>query len=116
MELVIKILVRFGVKALVPPELLFLENFYQTQTLSSEKLQQSSFVSPNSAATVFTELPSLIDYYLSRWEHLNLFTTYENKDFVCPHNKSEAFLNSPKDLLMNTHKDGIAPLSEVLDP
>jgi nucleoside-diphosphate-sugar epimerase len=116
MEWMIKILSRFGVKALVPPEALFLENFYKTQTLSSEKLRQSSFVSPNPGATIFAELPSLIDYYLSRWEHLNLFTTYENKDFVCPHNKSEEFLNSPQDLLRTTHADGITPLYEVLDP
>jgi nucleoside-diphosphate-sugar epimerase len=114
LDWVIKILIRVGVKAQMPPELLFLENFYKTQTLSSEKLQNSSFSSPEPEATIFTELPSLIDYYLSRWEHLNLFTTYENKDFICPHNKSEEFLNSPKDLLVQTHNSNIGPLTEVL--
>jgi nucleoside-diphosphate-sugar epimerase len=114
LDWVIKILIRVGVKAQMPPELLFLENFYKTQTLSSEKLQNSSFISPEPEATIFTELPSLIDYYLSRWEHLNLFTTYENKDFICPHNKSEEFLNSPKDLLVQTHNSNIGPLTEVL--
>jgi nucleoside-diphosphate-sugar epimerase len=115
-EWMIKILIRLGVKAQVPPELMFLGNFYKTQTLSSEKLQQSSFVSPSPEATIFTELPSLIDYYLARWDHLNLFTTYKNKDFVCPNNKSEEFLNSPQALLKKTHQDGIGPLTEVLEP
>ena len=115
-EWVIKILIRLGVKAQVPPELMFLGNFYKSQTLSSEKLQQSSFVNPYPEATIFTELPSLIDYYLARWDHLNLFTTYKNKDFVCPNNKSEEFLNSPQALLKKTHKDGIGPLTEILEP
>jgi nucleoside-diphosphate-sugar epimerase len=115
LDWVIRILIRVGVKAQMPPELLFLENFYKTQTLSSEKLQNSSFISPQPEATIFTELPSLIDYYLSRWEHLNLFATYENKDFICPHNKSEEFLNSPKDLLVQTHNSNIGPLTEVLE-
>ncbi len=114
MEWVIKVLRRIGMKAQLPAELLFLENFYKTQTLSSEKLQQSSFVSPNPDATIFSELPSLIDYYLSRWEHLNILASSVNKDFVCPNNKSEEFLNSPKQLLDKTHKEGITPLSEVL--
>ena len=114
-EWVIKILIHLGVKAQVPPELLFLENFYKTQTLSSEKLQASSFVSPNPEATIFTELPSLIDYYLARWDHLNLFTTYKNKDYICPNNKSEDFLNSPQELLKKTHADSIGPLTEVLE-
>jgi nucleoside-diphosphate-sugar epimerase len=116
MEWMIRVLIRVGVKAQMPPELLFLENFYKTQTLSSDKLQKSSFVSSHPDSTIFTELPSLIDYYLSRWEHLNLFSTYQNKDYVCPHNKSEEFLNSPKDLLANTHQAGIGPLTEVLEP
>jgi hypothetical protein len=112
---VIKVLIRLGVKAQVPPELLFLENFYKTQTLSSEKLQASSFISPNPEATIFTELPSLIDYYLARWDHLNLFTTYKDKDYICPNNKSEEFLNSPQELLKKTHTDNIGPLTEVLE-
>jgi len=114
MEWMIKILSRVGVKAQVPGELLFMENFYKTQTLSSAKLRQSSFVSPNPDATIFTELPSLIDYYLSRWEHLNLFTSFNTKSFLCPNNKSEDFLNSPKTLLEATHRENSSPLTELL--
>ncbi len=112
MEWIIKVLSRIGVKAQVPAELLFLENFYKTQTLSSDKLQRSSFVDPHPDATIFTELPSLIDYYLGRWEHLNLLTIYENKDFICPHNMSAEFLTAPKSLLEKTQKEALAPLGD----
>lgn len=114
MEWIVKVLSRIGVKAQMPAELLFLENFYKIQTLSSDKLQRSSFVDPNPGATIFTELPSLIDYYLARWEHLNLLTIYENKDYICPHNKSEEFLSAPKSLLEKTLKEALVPLTEVL--
>ena len=124
MNWVIKLFNRIGYKAHVPAEMIFLENFYKTQTLSCDKLKNSSFVDPNPEATIFTELPSLIKYYLARWEHLNLFSSFKSKDFNISHpdqiktgpevEQATAFMNSPRKLLDSTHKDGIAPLQEIL--
>ncbi len=124
MNWVIKLFNRIGYKAHVPAEMIFLENFYKTQTLSCDKLKNSSFVDPNPEATIFTELPSLIEYYLARWEHLNLFSSFSSKDFNISHpdqiktgpevEQATAFMNSPRKLLDSTHKDGIAPLQEIL--
>jgi len=63
---------RLGVDARAPAETVFLRNFYESQVLSGEKLRRSSFVDPEPEATVFSELPQLIEYYVPRWEHLNL--------------------------------------------
>ena len=124
MNWVIKLFNRIGYKAHVPAEMIFLENFYKTQTLSCDKLKNSSFVDPNPEATIFTELPSLIKYYIARWEHLNLFSSFRSKDFNISHpdqiktgpevEQATAFMNSPRKLLDSTHKDGIAPLQEIL--
>lgn len=124
MNWVIKLFNRIGYKAHVPAEMIFLENFYKTQTLSCEKLKNSSFVDPNPQATIFTELPSLIEYYIARWEHLNLFSSFSSKDFSLTHPKqiktdpaeesAKSFLNSPRKLLDSIHKNGIEPLNEIL--
>jgi nucleoside-diphosphate-sugar epimerase len=123
MNWVIKLFNRIGYKAHVPAEMIFLENFYKTQTLSCEKLKNSSFIDPNPQATIFTELPSLIKYYLARWEHLNLFSSFSSKNFSIsyPEQKmidpakelAEVFMYSPRKLLDSIHKDGIAPLEEI---
>jgi GlcNAc-P-P-Und epimerase len=124
MNWVIKLFNRIGYKAHVPAEMIFLENFYKTQTLSCEKLKNSSFIDPNPQATIFTELPSLIKYYLARWEHLNLFSSFSSKNFSITHPElkkvdpakelAEVFMHSPRKLLDSIHKDGIAPLEEIL--
>jgi nucleoside-diphosphate-sugar epimerase len=124
MNWVIKVFNRLGYKAHVPAEMIFLENFYKTQTLSCEKLKNSSFVDPNPQATIFTELPSLIEYYIARWEHLNLFSSFSSKNFSSPRAPTKKadptaelapiFLKSPAKLLDAMHNDGIAPLKEIL--
>ena len=124
MNLVIKLFNRIGYKVHVPAEMIFLENFYKTQTLSCEKLKNSSFVDPNPEATIFTELPFLIKYYIARWEHLNMFSSFSSKKFSSTHgtNKmpdpasqiAETFINSPSKLLDTVHKKGIGPLKEIL--
>jgi len=124
MNWVIKLFNRIGYKAHVPAEMIFLENFYKTQTLSCKKLQQCGFVDPNPQATVFTELPALIEYYLKRWEHLNLFSSFSSKKFNLQHptekkidpseELAEIFMNSPTRLLDIIHRDGIAPMKEIL--
>ena len=124
MNWVIKLFNRIGYKAHIPAEMIFLENFYKTQTLSCQKLKNSSFIDPNPRATIFTELPSLIKYYIARWEHLNLFSSFSSKDYNLSHPEQKKFgpaeelaiefMNSPRKLLDSIHKDGIAPLNEIL--
>jgi len=124
MNLVIKLFNRIGYKVHVPAEMIFLENFYKTQTLSCEKLKNSSFVDPNPEATIFTELPFLIKYYIGRWEHLNMFSSFSSKKFSSTHGTkkmpdpasqiAETFINSPSKLLDTIHKKGIGPLKEIL--
>ena len=124
MNLVIKLFNRIGYKVHVPAEMIFLENFYKTQTLSCEKLKKSSFVDPNPEATIFTELPSLIKYYIARWEHLNMFSSFSSKKFSSTHDApkqpdpaeqlADTFINSPTELLDTIHKEGIGPLKEIL--
>jgi len=124
MNSVIKLFNRIGYKAQAPDEMIFLENFYKTQTLSCKKLQNSSFVDPNPQATIFTELPSLIEYYTSRWEHLNLFSSFSRKEFNLSNatkkkagpaeKRAETFMNSPQELLDTLPNDDIAPLKEIL--
>ena len=124
MNWVIKVFNRLGYRAHVPAEMIFLENFYKTQTLSCEKLKNSGFVDPNPRATVFTELPALIEYYTARWEHLNLFSSFSSKNFNLLHpTKKKAgaaeelaaiFMNSPAKLLDVIHNDGITPLKDIL--
>ena len=124
MNLVIKFFNRIGYKVHVPAEMIFLENFYMTQTLSCEKLKNSSFIDPNPEATIFTELPFLIKYYIGRWEHLNMFSSFSSKKFSSTHGTkkmpdpasqiAETFINSPSKLLDTIHKKGIGPLKEIL--
>ena len=124
MNWVIKVFNRIGYKAHMPAEMIFLENFYKTQTLSCQKLKNSSFVDPNPNATVFTELPSLIEYYIARWEHLNLFSSFSSKKFSAvqgitaepdqAEKAAEIFIDSPAKLLEIVHRDSIAPLKEII--
>ena len=124
MNWAIKAFNRIGYKAHMPAEMIFLENFYKTQTLSCEKLSKSSFVDPNPQATVFSELPSLIKYYIARWEHLNLFSSFSSKDFnesqsikikTGPAEEiAEIFNNAPTQVLDTMQGEGIGPLKEIL--
>ncbi|BCO10044.1 hypothetical protein GF1_24200 [Desulfolithobacter dissulfuricans] len=107
----IRFLAKIGIKTRMPPELMFLENFYQSQTLSCEKLQRSSFQDPFPEETVFTRLPDLIQYYLTRWEQLNLMTS-KTQDFFDPQKLSEEFLRNPAQLLEAIHERKLSPFME----
>lgn len=110
-----RLLGRIGIEARMPAELLFMENFYQTQTLSSRRLQSSSFVDPKPEATVFTELPHLLEYYLSRWEALNLITPY-NQDFFACRQRGEEFARNPQSLLKELDEEVGRPLLGDSEP
>ncbi|NOQ66145.1 MAG: hypothetical protein GQ556_02890 [Desulfobacterales bacterium] len=124
MNSVIKLFNRIGYKAQMQDEMIFLKNFYKTQTLSCKKLRNSSFVDPNPEATIFTELPSLVKYYTARWEHLNLFSSFSSKEFSSTHGTeeisdpaeqlAETFTNSPTKLLDTIHNEGLGSLKEIL--
>ena len=103
----------FGIVSRLPPEYMFLRDMYRHQTLSSEKLERSSFVDPAPEEDIYTRLPSLIIYYLTRWGHLNLITRYKNEFFA--DNLEEEFLYHPEWLLQNIHKDSIAPFPELAE-
>jgi nucleoside-diphosphate-sugar epimerase len=112
LELLLKGLTRIGINGNLPPELMFLESFYKTQTLSSEKLQNSSFVDPTPDENIYTKLPELVVYYLNRWTHANLITTYSEK-VLHPNAMSHEFDASPADLLKSVHQDSTSPFKDL---
>jgi nucleoside-diphosphate-sugar epimerase len=97
-----------SIEARMPAELMFLENFYRSQTLSSAKLANSSYGLPQAEVTIFTELPSIIEYYLTRWEHLNLISSF-NESFYHPQTLSEEFAANPEELIKLIHAKKIDP-------
>ena len=104
----------FGISVRLPPELIFLENFYKSQTLSNRKLRNSSFVDPFPDETIYTVLPKLVVYYLERWGHLNLITTF-NEEFLGTFEFEEDFVNTPRDILNSIHADSVSPFPEMID-
>ena len=111
-EVILKILRRFGLKASMPPELMFLDNFYKPQTLNCDKMLKSSFVDPMPDETIFTRLPDLVVYYLTRWSHENQITTFRECMDV---EKSVAtiFATSPQRLLDEKHREGVGPFPDL---
>ena len=108
MARLVRLITRLGIEARMPAELMFLKNFYETQTLSAAKLRKSSFSDPEPEATIFTELPALIEYYVTRWEQLNLIEPF-NKNFFAPRKRAEEFLHLPDQLLQEIHAESDLP-------
>jgi dTDP-4-dehydrorhamnose reductase len=111
LRFLVKGLNKIGIDARLPAEMMFMENFYQTQTLSTEKLKNSSYGIPDPEKSVFTELPVIIDYYIARWEHLNLISAY-NVCFYDPLKQTEKFSQIPDKLLEAIHNERIQPLAD----
>ncbi|MDH3360104.1 MAG: NAD-dependent epimerase/dehydratase family protein [Desulfobulbaceae bacterium] len=107
---VLRLLRRIGIKAREPAELIFLENFYKTQILSAEKIIASSFVDPDPLTTVYTSMPDLIQYYLTRWGHLNLISEYSDAFFDLNH-RADAFVRMPGLLLEEINQESDSPLN-----
>ena len=95
----------------MPAELQFMKNFYETQTLSLDKLEKSSYRDKEPEVTVFTELTSIIYYYLIRWKHLNRITTF-NEELKGSSKPAGEFLESPEALLGTVNKYTHKPLKE----
>ncbi len=90
-----------GLDTRMPAELMFLGQFYESQVLSTKKLQHSSFGDPGADRTVFTELADIITYYSTRWRHLNLIApTAEPQEEA---NGTRRFLEAPQQLLADIH-------------
>ncbi|MCF8057191.1 MAG: NAD-dependent epimerase/dehydratase [Desulfocapsa sp.] len=114
LEFLLKGLSRIGLKGGLPPELIFLESFYKTQTLSSEKLRNSSFIDPMPNETIYTKLPELVVYYLKRWTHENLISTF-NETVLHSDAMANDFEQSPVELIDTIHQDSTKPFEELLD-
>jgi hypothetical protein len=108
----IKRLGRMGVEIRLPAELQFMKSFYETQTLSIEKLENTSYADPDPDVTVFTELTSIIYYYLLRWKHLNRITTFNDDTIQDSSSPAGEFLNSPDTLLEDINKYSHKPLED----
>jgi len=114
LERLASILNWFGISVRLPPELIFMENFYKSQTLSNQKLRDSSFVDPFPDENIYNALPKLVVYYLSRWGHLNLITTF-NEEFLGIFELEDDFINKPRDLLTSIHEDSVSPFPEMME-
>ena len=114
LEVLLKVFSKIGMKASLPAELMFLESFYKTQTLSSEKLRQSSFHDPMPEETIYTKLPALVIYYLTRWSHQNLISTFSDSMIQTTVMDAD-FQQKPQALLNSIHQDSISPFAELRD-
>ncbi|MBW2683180.1 MAG: epimerase, partial [Deltaproteobacteria bacterium] len=109
----LRFLRKFGLKADLPAELMFLDNFYKSQSLSAARLEASSFVDPMPEETIFTRLPGLVIYYLTRWSHQNLITTYD-ETFDFKGSVEDDFVHNPMKLLESVHAKSIGPFPEMM--
>ncbi len=113
LDILLRIFRRIGLKASLPPELMFMDSFYKPQTLSTKRLTESSFIDPMPDETIFTSLPELVIYYLTRWSHENLISTSnDNIDIEKP--VELYFKNNPQKLIDEMHARGIGPFSDML--
>ncbi len=106
-----KLLRRLGVEIRLPAEMQFMKSFYETQTISMEKLEKSSYRDPDAEETVFTELTSIIYYYLIRWKHLNRITTF-SEEVQNSSQPAGEFLESPETLLDTVNQYTHKPLQD----
>lgn len=110
-SVILRLLTKIGLKATFPPELMFLRAFYSTQTLSGKRLEESSFVDPMPDETVFTRLPEMITYYLTRWRHQNLISTFDQKLVQFDTSVESDFKHNPQALLDAIHQDSTSPFT-----
>ncbi|HID69839.1 MAG TPA: SDR family oxidoreductase [Desulfobacterales bacterium] len=111
LQILLKALVHIGIEAKMPAELMFLDQFYDTQTLDGSKLQRSSFTDPCPEETIYSKLPEIIEYYITRWEHHNLLSGF-NEDFFDPREDIRQFIDRPQDLLKQIHDGNSKPFGE----
>lgn len=117
LQFLLKTLLHVGIDAKMPAELMFLSQFYETQTLNVSKLESSSFIDPWPEQTVYSKLPDIIEYYISRWEHRHLISGF-NDEFFEPSGDVQQFINSPEHLLKEIHDGDVSVFGEFsqIDP
>ncbi len=98
-------LIRVGIEARMPGEIQFLESFYESQTLAVEKLQDSSFQDNFPDETIYSMLPGLIEYYITRWENLNLVHTFNKEFYDSEKQRISEFKTNPEKLLTTLHSE-----------
>lgn len=108
----LKNLLRVGIEAKMPAELMFLNQFYKTQTLDPAKLKSTSFTDPWPKETIYSKLPEIIEYYITRWEHRNLVSGF-NDDFYDPQKDVQQFIAEPQQLLQKIHKGDLTSFGKV---
>ncbi len=111
LQFLLKRLLHIGIDAKMPAELMFLNQFYETQTLNDTKVRNSSFIDPWPEQTIYTKLPEIIQYYISRWEHRNLISGY-NDEFFAPAKDVQQFIKDPQDLLQQIHNGKFNPFGD----
>ena len=95
---------RIGIEAKMPGEIQFLEQFYVSQTMAVHKIERSTFKDPAPYETVLSLLPALIEYYVARWEKLNLLHTFNTEFYSSEEIQVERFRTDPEGLLGETHQ------------
>lgn len=114
-RVILRLLTRLGIRATLPPELMFLGAFYQTQILSCRRLAASSFIDPFPQETVYSRLPEILSYYLQRWSQQNMITSFDDRLHFDNAVKQD-FSNNPQALLDVIHGAATSPFTEVADP
>ncbi|MEJ2731768.1 MAG: SDR family oxidoreductase [Deltaproteobacteria bacterium] len=108
-----RMLTSIGLKTILPAELMFLRALYRTQTLSGERLAASSFIDPLPEETVFSRLPEMIAYYLTRWSLQNLISDFDDKLTGLDASIKNNFRYNPQVLLDAIHLGAAEPLQEM---
>lgn len=106
--ILLRLITKIGIQASLPPELIFLKSFYKTQTLSCERLASSSFIDPLPDETVYTRLPEMISYYMTRWRQENMLTR-TNVEMNFDDAIKKDFEENPQALVDSVHRDATSP-------
>ncbi|MCF8056664.1 MAG: SDR family oxidoreductase [Desulfocapsa sp.] len=114
LKLLLKTLLQIGIEAKMPAELMFLNQFYESQTLDTTKLKHSSFVDPWPEKSIYSRLPEIIEYYISRWETRNLISGF-NDEFCVTRKDIQQFVDTPEELLRQIHGGEYSPFSEFAE-
>jgi nucleoside-diphosphate-sugar epimerase len=110
-----KIIAKVGVETTMPPELAFLENLYENQTLNTSILAESSFKDPFENETLLSYLPTIIEYYLKRWRQLGLLQS-ANHTLTDNYKKHiEHFAIDPAQLVEDIHSGTFTPYESFED-
>ena len=112
-KIIQRMLTSIGLKTVLPAELMFLKAFYRTQTLSGKRLAASSFIDPLPEESVFSRLPEMITYYLTRWSLQNLISNFDDKITGLNATIKKNFRYYPQGLLDAIHLSAAEPFQEM---